>query len=86
VQLQRGHGPIALTVDRCGKWLPMADKGAVDALANAAWGVNGSKCKRHARIRTGAVVSPRVESLNPKQHRERMNRSGCDRKWDDCVA
>jgi integrase len=32
VQRQLGHASITLTVDTYGKWLPMADKGAVDSL------------------------------------------------------
>ncbi len=43
VQRQLGHASISLTVDTYGKWLPMADKGAVNSLDDAAWQPGGSK-------------------------------------------
>lgn len=43
VQRQLGHASIGLTVDTYGKWLPIVDKGAVDALDDTDWMIRGSK-------------------------------------------
>jgi integrase len=37
VQSQLGHASITLTVDTYGKWLPSADRAAVDSLDDAGW-------------------------------------------------
>ncbi|HEX9349191.1 MAG TPA: tyrosine-type recombinase/integrase [Gemmatimonadales bacterium] len=37
VQAQLGHASITLTVDTYGKWLPTADRGAVDSLHDTPW-------------------------------------------------
>jgi len=43
VQRQLGHASITLTVDTYGRWLPMADKGAVDSLDDATFRPSGSR-------------------------------------------
>lgn len=43
VQRQLGHASITLTVDTYGKWLPMADKGAVDSLDDTAANRDGGR-------------------------------------------
>ena len=43
VKRQLGHASITLTVDTYGKWLPMADRGAVDVLDDPTSDPSGSK-------------------------------------------
>ena len=43
VKAQMGHHSINVTVDTYGKWLPMANKAAVDRLDDVAAGASGRK-------------------------------------------
>ncbi len=43
VPRQLGHASITPTADTYGKWLPMADRGAVDAIDDPTWKASGSK-------------------------------------------
>ena len=61
VQRQLGHASITLTVDTYGKWLPMADKGAVDSLDDPAWNPSGSKV-----VANGDVTYREADAANQR--------------------
>ncbi len=77
---QLGHASITLTVDTYGKWLPMADKGAVDSLDDAPLNRSGSKMVAVADVtyRSPRNTVSRVKDSSVRAGSYRVGRAGLE--------